>query len=277
MKQNPFSLYDFLGYFIPGSILIYSFVIISACKVLKEVSLENLLNSMPSLKLESIVLVLILSYSAGHILSFLSSITVEKYSVWRYGFPSRNLLKMKIPKFRSHFKTFHGFFWGIIIIILLLPTVFLDLILGNYLGFKIFYGRPVDEALAKFITFKINKLVEILGVTKENGFNTGEGSNSDFFRIVQHYTYDNSKNHQSKFSNYVALYGFLRTMTFIMNILFWYLIIHLILFKNFNIMSLALISFFSAISYIFFMAFMKFYRRYTLEGFMVLVADKEIK
>ena len=28
MKQNPFSLYDFLGYLIPGSTLIYLFIII---------------------------------------------------------------------------------------------------------------------------------------------------------------------------------------------------------------------------------------------------------
>lgn len=277
MNQNPFSLYDFLGYFIPGSILIYSFVIISACKELSVISLENLLDSMPSLKLESIILSLIISYSIGHILSFLSSITVEKYSIWRYGFPSRNLLRMNVPKFRSHFKTFHGFFWGLVIILLLLPTVILDAILGNFFGFKIFYGRPVDKPLAKLITFKINKLVEKLGATKDNGFNNGEGSNSDFFRIVQHYTYDNSKNHQSKFSNYVALYGFLRTMTFIMNILFWYLVIHFIISERIDLSHILIIISFSAISYAFFMAFMKFFRRYTLEGFMVLVVDKKIK
>jgi hypothetical protein len=276
MKQNPFSLYDFLGYFIPGSLLIYIVILINFFKKANEINLDAILKSLPSLKLEAIVLILIISYACGHILSFVSSITVEKYSVWRYGFPSRYLLNMKSPRLRDHFLTFHGTFWGVIMLVILFPTVLLDIILGNKFGFKIFYSKPIDAPLAKLALFKINRLNNILGINEKNGFTEGEYNNSDFFRIVQHYTYDNSKNHQSKFSNYIALYGFLRTMTFLMNILFWYLIVHFIIICRYDLFVLLILFFVSMIAYTFFMAFMKFYRRYTLEGFMVLIADKEI-
>lgn len=278
MKQNPFSLYDFLGYFIPGALLIYIVIIIDYLKKTTNlICLDNILGNIPTLRLEGIILMLLISYSVGHILSFTSSITIEKYSVWRYGYPSRYLLDIEVPSFFAHFKTEKGFFWGSIMIIILFPTIILDYILGNLFGFKEFYVRPIDETLKKIIVLKINILAKHLGFTKKNGIKNGEGIKSDFFRIVQHFTFENSKHHQTKFTNYIALYGFLRTMSLIMNILFWYLTIHFIILWTFNwkiILSLIIVS---IISYVFFMAFMKFYRRYTLEGFMVLIVDDIIK
>ncbi len=278
MKQNPFSLYDFLGYFIPGSFLIYIIVIINFLKTsCGEITLNKTFEALPNLNLVSIVLMLIVSYSLGHILSFISSITIEKYSEWKYGYPSRYLLNQKSSGFFSHFNSFKGVFWGIIMIIILLPIMIFDFILGRFFGFKDFYVKPLDETLRKIIILKVNKMATVLGLTKENGIKNGDFNTSDFFRIVQHYTYDNSNYHQSKFSNYVALYGFLRTMALIMNILFWYLIFHFSIINKWNWEIFILIFSVSTFAYIFFMAFMKFYRRYTLEGFMVLTADKEIK
>ncbi len=277
MKQNPFSLYDFLGYIIPGLFVMYSYFIICQCKTMDRISIQEIFNSFPTIRIEGIVLIVLISYSLGHVISFVSSITVERYSIWKYGYPSRYLLGMPIHKFRAHFKTCHGIFWGLVMIFLLLPTIALDFVLGKFFGFKYFYGREIDTRLAKVVIFKINQLEISLGLTESNGFHQGDGTNSDFFRIVQHYTYDNSTNHQSKFTNYVALYGFLRTMTLLFNLLFWYLVIHFYIIDIFNIHILISILITSAFSYTFFMAYMKFYRRYTLEGFMVLVVDKEIK
>jgi len=276
MKQHPFSLYDFIGYFIPGAILIYMVFIITAIKAHNPITIDGIINLLPSIKAEGVILALILSYVMGHLLSFISSITVEKYAVWKYGFPSRYLLSMKTPKYIDHFKTFKGFFWGALIFIILLPTTLLDLILGRWFGFKDFYVRPLDGQLSKVILFKINQLVRCLGITEANGFKKGEGSKSDFFRIVQHYTYDHSKCHQTKFANYVALYGFLRNMTLIINVLFWYFIVHSIIINDFKPEYYWALIITSLLSYTFFMAYMKFYRRYTLEGFMVLVIDKDV-
>lgn len=278
MKQHPFSLYDFLGYFTPGAILLYLIFIIYESKHLETVTVVGILDKLPTLKVESVILGLIISYSLGHLLSFFSSITVEKYENWRYGFPSRYLLKKSVSRFRDHLKSFHGFFWGVVIIIILLPTTIFDIILGKWFGFKNFYVRPLDSRLSAIIEFKIKQLMNKLGINKKNGFKEKEGEikDFDFFRIVQHYTYDHSKCHQSKFSNYVALYGFLRNMTLILNILSWYFMVHFIILNDFKLYSCIVLLITSIISYTFFMAYMKFYRRYTLEGFMVLVIDIEL-
>ncbi|MBV5283810.1 MAG: hypothetical protein JZU53_15425 [Paludibacter sp.] len=277
MKQNPFSIYDILGYLTPGLFLISNFFLIQTWKITCDQStISSLLGSIPSFKFEVFVVIFIFAYSLGHLLSFASSITVEKYSIWKYGYTSKYLLKISRPRFRDHFKTFYGFFWGSMIMIIILPTVILDVILGNFSGFKIFYSQALDDNLIQLIKFKINKLANTLGITAKNKFVMGNGHEGDFFRLVFHYTYENSKNHQDKFINYVALYGFLRTMTLIANILTWYLVVHFILIRQLNLQSILMIIISSIISYIFFMAFMKFYRRYTLEALMVLASDKDL-
>lgn len=276
MKQNPFSLYDFLGYFIPGTTLIYVVYIINTCKSLSKVTFTTIIDSFPKLQFEGIIFIMILGYLIGHVFSYLSSITVEKYAVWRYGYPSRYLLDMKIPRYFEHFKTVKGCFWGIIMIIVLLPTMILDLLLGNLLGFKSFYTKKLDDVLCIIVKAKVNKLTELLGISSVKGLPEKYAEATDFFRIVQHYTYDNSKNHQNKFTNYVALYGFLRTLTLIFNLIFWYLIVHLFFVELTTVLFILILSI-SLSAYVLFMAFMKFYRRYTLEGFMVLVSDKEVK
>lgn len=275
MKQHPFSLYDFLGYFTPGAFVLYLIFLIS---ILKDPSctLKDAFMMIPSLSIEGLIFMLIVSYSIGHIISYVSSITVEKYSIWQYGYPSRFLLNIKVPRFRDHLKTFVGIFWGLLIIILLLPTVILDFIFGRLFGLKAFYARCLDDELIKIISLKINQLAQRIGITKENGFGENGAKDCDYFRIIQHYTYDYSKNHQSKFSNYISIYGFLRTMTLIFNLLFWYILIHIGVFHKFDLNSILILSVTSIVAYTFFMGFVKFYRRYTLEGFMVLVIDCDL-
>lgn len=277
MNQNPFSLYDFLGYFIPGALIlaiIYISIYCNTCRV----DYCKILTSVPELKLGSIVMVILLSYSLGHIFSFLSSITVEKYAEWKYGYPSYYLLKLKKKKVkRNKVNKVKYYFSCFIMGILLLPLVILDFIFGKTLNFKVFYTRPLDDFLREIAIDKIKNLPKKLNINSiEDAFEDRENVQCDFFRIIQHYTYENSKKHQSKFTNYVALYGFLRTMTLIINILFSYLLIHFIIIKKFEITMMLCSLFILCGIYIFFMAFMKFYRRYTLEGLMVLIVDEKI-
>lgn len=276
MKQNPFSLYDILGYTIPGLLFVFVFFIINLLKTEKIDTALDFFKLIPTIKFEAIILILLISYSLGHFFNFISSITIERFSVWKYGYPSKFLLKLKINKFRKHLETKHGLIWGIALIVLLLPIVLLDILFGNLLGFKFFYTRPMDDHLREVVLFKLNQLTRLLGITKANGISIADAKSVDFFRIVQHFTFENSTNHQAKFTNYVALYGFLRTMTFLMILLFWYTIIHSIIIKEYDFIMVKIAGFSAMISYVFFMAYMKFYRRYTLEGFMVLVVNKDL-
>src|SRR5690606_8103257 len=101
----------------------------------------------------------------------------------------------------------------------------------------------------------------------------------DFHRIFTHYAYEYSHNHQSKLNNYVALYGFLRSLSAISNLLFWLMLYHFYKSEMFSVESsythFGMLCVVSLVSYIFFMAFMKFYRRYSLEGLMIIAIEKE--
>jgi hypothetical protein len=289
MKQNPFSLYDFLGYFIPGAFTICLFHAINLCKDWDITSLselitnyESLFCSYPNLSIGGAIFLLIFSYVIGNMFSFISSITVEKYAVMKYDYPSRFLLKLK-SKYPNRFKKdkhwlqiIQKIILTIVLCIILLPIIISDFLFGKIFGLKDFYSKPLEETLIKLIMYKISRLEIKLGITEDNGFDKGEIHNCDFYRIIQHYTFENSKEHQAKFTNYVALYGFLRTFALIFNITFWYLLIHITIWGHFDLSKILLIIFTGLISYIFFMAFMKFYRRYTLEGLMVLSINTDL-
>lgn len=282
-KQNPFSLYDFLGYLIPGGLLIYSFLTVRFVNKSLEFNLDLLIENFTKVNFEGVFVFIITAYSLGHILSFVSSITIETYANWKYSYPSKYLLGHINKSFWIKFtrKNWKQNFWRGMLSILLLPIVMLDFLLGQVLGFKIFYQKPLDEFLRNSIIHKVDALINQLGLGNEKIANNFKPEVDDFHRIVTHYTFENAKQHQFRMVNYVALYGFLRNLSLIFNILSWYYLIQLLREAKFElefspekILALLIIV---SISYIAFMAFMKFYRRYTLEGFMLLVVDENIK
>ena len=80
INQNPFSLYDFLGYFIPGALLLFMLSCIdwSQSGLAYLTIIENKIGGNNYLSF------VICSYIVGHLTSFLSSVTIEKYSIWLY-------------------------------------------------------------------------------------------------------------------------------------------------------------------------------------------------
>ena len=210
-------------------------------------------------------------------INFISSITIERYANWKYNYPSKYLLN-----FVEDHKFWKGGFmiiiWKIIMIVILLPVVIFDFLLGNIFNFKAFYTKGLDDFLVKLIKDKGLILFDKLSPIGQKDIR-----NYDFHRIFAHYTYENSKNHQNKLTNYVVLYGFLRTLTFISTLTFWFLILKLFrdyngnvsLICNLNLNENLIYTIFglSIVTYIYFMAFMKFYRRYTLESLMLIAID----
>jgi hypothetical protein len=274
MKQNPFSLYDFLGYFIPGALVLYLIMIIEHLKKVNSFDITDIFECVSNPSVNQALLFIILSYVAGHFLSYISSITIEQYANWKYDYPSKYLLGLSDRKYWKGAKSFHSVFWRAILLVFLAPMVILDFILGRLFGFKVFFHKTLDPDIIKLVIIKTNTLMDQLGLNKENGCKSGDGNKQDFYRIIYHYIYENSRNHQSKLNNYVALYGFLRTITLLLMILFWYLILHIGLFSKFSSGSIWLLVLLTLVNYVFFMGFMKFYRRYTLEGLMVLAISK---
>lgn len=291
IKQNPFSLYDFLGYFIPGAIFFYIVLIL-----LKGDNINSLndiilvVSENKEFQFDKVLFFIIISYCLGHLISYLSSITIENFANWKYDYPSKYLLGLNreqkfIPKkSRWQVKMFRG-----LLAIIILPISFLDYILGEWFLFKSFYTKKLDDFLIEVIKEKNLELLDQLYPPDYKKIRE-----YDFHRIISHYVYENSKNHQFKMTNYVALYGFLRALSLICCFLFWLFtfkainevfvyyenIIKIETFKfsfnDFNTELFFIILLALLVTYIYFMGFMKFYRRYTLEAYMLVAIDRDI-
>jgi hypothetical protein len=97
---------------------------------------------------------------------------------------------------------------------------------------------------------------------------------ADYHRIIYHYVYERHEHHAVKLDNYVALYGFLRSIALISSavsdvMLYRYFFGEYAFTWNSLVVFIVLVF----VTYIFFLAFIKFYRRFTLESYMGLVTD----
>lgn len=269
-KQNPFSFYDFLGYFTPGALLIYLIVFTIKFHTAEVVSLDSIQGLLRFDELQMYLPFVLASYILGHLINYLSSITVERYSIWSLDYPSKYLLGVKHEGYfhasenkllRSLIRFTIGLF--------LLPVSTLDVILGKWGKMRELYAKKLDDFL---ITIINNRSSALIKHNKELGFNPDKNEHLEYdsFRYIYHYAVEHSSNHLPKMQNYVALYGFLRTLTFLTVLVFWIILFHKFysgepkLFIDLEIVPAALLAF------IFYISFVKFYRRFTLEAFMAM-------
>lgn len=298
MRQNPFSLYDFLGYVFPGALAIIIICFFHQLTNLSSIN-NNFVDGMAFIEsqtkrgsleiIEDTIILTIVSYVVGHIIAYLSSITVEQYAQWLFGFPSFFLLN-KSPNWLywrlgqnrqgGDFKwPENNMDWWILVVrgivgLLLFPITICYLIFGKLLGMKDYFVKPLDITLKNAIKTNSDNLARSLGISKRD--------NDDFHRVIYHYEYEHQNHHVQKMDNYVALYGFLRALTFIMVCTsLWIAYKYIIPTFNFNAsIDWALVRLLVAsiiLTYICFMGFMKFYRRFTLETLMCLVIDSSFK
>ena len=281
IKQSPFSIYDFLGYIIPGATLIYSYIIIEKINTDHFENIEKTLKEFDNINAEGIFIFIICSYIVGHLLSFLSSLTIEKYSNLKYNYPSKYLLELgersnyfkKISFEKERFlKDLNTNFWRLVIGILLMPVYIIDLVFNV----KKNYTKSLDPFLRTQIIIKIERLLVKLKIETFDF----DLQKHDFHRIILHHSFERNTAHQFKMINYVALYGFLRNISLTSIILFWVYTYSGVKSIDFNhpidTKILTIIFILGFISFISFVAFVKFYRRYTLEGLMLTLIDEEI-
>jgi hypothetical protein len=273
LKQNPFSLYDFLGYFTPGALFLYGLMAAYA-HAQPDITVLGYITATLSFKTPEVYIPFILvAYATGHLLSFLSSITVERYSIWAFGYPSKYLLDLSPDGyFEIREKRGIRIVMRTIVAILLTPIVAMDWLLGEKAGLRDLYAKKLDPLLIAILKNKLHKLViEHANIKKPSAYGTAD--EHDYFRYAYHYTVENAPNHLPKMQNYVALYGFLRTLTLLVVVIFWGLVWHAVRGTFTAIQSVALLALSILVSYVTFMAFVKFYRRFSLEALMALGAS----
>ena len=293
MEKNPFSVYDFLGYVFPGSITLMIIIFIYFLHT------HELLLSLYSCNLfvESILrdfswddsLFFILSaYVLGHIVAYASSLAIEPYAVWRFGYPSKFMLREQPQKKYYSIKEGTKTWKKLCIIVFktivagaILPVYLCDCILGSLCCLNTYYVKSLDDKIGNSIVQKVKMLYEKLDLDSIYSDDDIKNDDIDYHRVVYHYVYEKHESHRTKMDNYVALYGFMRALTFITVLVFWISI--MVIVKNYNNDYLSLCQSFgwmlgiTFLSFFFFMGFMKFYRRFTLESLMCLVTDPNLK
>ena len=292
MSKNPFSIYDFMGYLFPGVMVFVLYLAFSRIGFdvtrLKDLSLASNPELSGNFDLNKSFLLIVLCYILGHIVAYLSSITVEFASNKIFGYPSKYLLNEKRldwgTMFLNYFMTegtssnkyfkvvklVMKFLLKLIVLVLLFPILFSIFTIGYFFDINGFMSRSLDPYLRDTIIEKEYLLAEKLGIKHPD-----VNEECDYHRIILHYVYLNIASSQRKTDNYIALYGFLRSICLLSSMTF--LIVLALSLKTIDLSApvdyriVGVLCFLYFVAYLTFLGFMKFYRRYTLENFMALL------
>lgn len=314
MDKNPFSIYDFMGYLFPG---IIAFFFIQLIWDGSENSIYNILNIESfneitkkideSINIETSVICVVLAYILGHIIAYLSSVTVEYFANKTFGYPSEYLMLSTKQSWlililryffnisKEEFKNdetkkqmflrlikkdflwryvIGRLLWRMIICMILFPISFMTFSFGFIFGINRFVTRPLDDYLIDGIKNKYSNLISKIGISHSE-----DELKCDFHRLIMHYVYYNLPVCQNKTDNYISLYGFLRSICFILNGMFLFITVKVLpslnIYAPFDEKKVLTWSILFMLSYISFLAFVKFYRRFTLENYMIMLTEKE--
>lgn len=288
MEKNPFSLFDFLGYFIPGSFALYLVYFLQNDKGLEfYFKRENMMELTTDISLIYMTFFIILAYTLGHILSFLSTLTIENYTVWKLGFPSKNLLGIRtagnyyVKKLKNQttvdwVPTLLSYFLRFSLEVFLAPIALPSRTIGKVLDLnKSVYTKKLGEPYTALIKAKISKVFHQLDPSLVIDF-----ISHDYNKLLIHHSYDVNASHQPKLMNYLALYGFLRVISLIFNILSLYLLLRVCFLSKEKLTidfglepSVGFITFLISgfMAYVSYLGYLKFYRRYSQENLMILL------
>lgn len=291
MNKNPFSIYDFLGYLFPGAfaLIVVKFLVYTDNPFCPYCFLESIRDLAQSNdKLTDTIFFILLSYILGHAIAFASTLTVEQFANWRYGYPSSFILgistqylqKPTYPanmSLRGKAKVFMRYYLARTFVALSVwPICLFSIVIGQWLNVRKFYIKETDEFTKKEILKRIQRLTNKLGIENISEDMINE-KQLNYHRFITFYEYEKSEKHGVKMDNYVALYDFMRSVTMVLVFYTWYVAIMLVVFWGIDAVSLLYVIGAAFSTYFFFMAYMKFYRRYTEESFYTLVADDDFK
>ena len=267
MKQNPFSFYDFLGYMIPGAVLLYIITFVFGMdNLVSTLSLKDSSNSTAN-QLLSFVPAVIGSYLLGHVLAIGSSAIIEAFTNYSNGYPSEFLFDVDADSYLSS-DSFWGNFGRVILWVLILPISLFKTVLKDIFKIKMFnQAKSLPKPLRDATFDKCKNILENeIGVDVSN-MEIEKCIDGDYLRLLYHFIFENSERHSTKLQNYVALYGLTRNVSFVFILVFWGAIYSCLFVESTNI-ELLHVTAFGALAYTFYIGFVKFYRRYSLEAVM---------
>jgi len=274
-KTPSLTAYDLLGYTVPGLGLIAIFDISFVYhKSAAPLNYDLILSRYFQLDFSTLIPVLLASYLIGHVISFISSILIEKHVTWLRGVPTNFLLKHgKTPKY---FKTSGeapclSKCFRFLTALLILPISLIDLIITKLIPISKNYFKPLDNILIEASASAHSNILKKLNIDISKKYGK-ELSNFDVHKLTIHCSLETAPQHINSIRNYVVLYGFMRSVTLLMILIFWVSLFHLN--GNYHWWVCLLSSIILAgICFLFYAAYLKFYIRYHTEGIMALIAS----
>lgn len=282
-KSPQFSAYDFLGYLLPGLV----FMALADCTWLYHVkpcsfSLEFLVKRYSELSWNNAIPLALLGYFFGHMVSFCSSIIIEGHAKRMHGEPSTLGIRnyafdyFHAGKWRAGRRVeyvsliFFRFVRGVVVF----PIGWIECIFARMLSLSKRFNGRINSILLACLESAEQRLLERLGVDAKIRLSDGTAElqwGNGLERLGLHYALETASAHVTSLRNYVVLYGFLRSMTFILLISAWTVSVHLFLQNQWMNGFVILVSSGLLIAPCY-CAFLKLWTRYHREALMAFLA-----
>ncbi len=289
-KAPQFSAYDFLGYLLPGLVLIA----LMDCSWLYHakkaaLSWEFMVARYSELSWNNAIPLALFGYFFGHAVSFMSGIVVEEHARLMHGSPASFIVREAKPSYFNCGKWGKGHLLANTVIVLMravvmlfmLPLTWIELLFTRVVPVFRRFNFPITRLLKRCLAAAEDRLLMEMGVKTQAGKPPGRSKDElhwglGFERLALHYALEKAPAHLFTLRNYVVLYGFLRAMTFILLVVVWMIAGHL--FAKQEFMSAARVLLIGGViiapSY---GGFLKFWTRYHKEALMAFLASMAIR
>jgi len=284
-KAPQFSAYDFLGYLMPGLVLI-ALIDCTWLYHAKSIALswDYLTERYSALKWQDTIPLVLFGYFLGHTVSFLSSMIVEEHARLMHGSPASFIVRKAKPSYFDCGKWTlkRGFGNAVIVVIrfcmamFMFPLTWIEILFSRIVPVSRRYTFPITRLLKRCLIAAEDRFLHEMGVTTPAGNPPGRSKDElhwglGFERLALHYALETAPAHLFTLRNYVVLYGFLRSMTFILLVVAWIIAGHLFWLGQFKhaFMVLGIGGIVVAPSY---GGFLKFWTRYHKEALMAFLA-----
>jgi hypothetical protein len=222
---------------------------------------------------------LIGAYFVGHLLGFLSSITVEKIALVYFGFPSQYLTGTFEHQGRIFSRTaFENIGERRTFSVIMVQAIMVPLVVTVWMLVCFSFTTVLLKRMPQSMIDMLEQRFEVL-----SGRKIDFDKSREWFRFIAAYVVNNNPVAFLRMYNYLTMYGMLRNMTFVFVLGFWvYLVLYLssidviwcpqglqLLSRPWQLGASVLNAVFGAAT---FCAYIKFYRRYSEEGIHAFVA-----
>jgi len=261
MKTESISLtlFDFLGYFVPGALFVYVTLIVGSLLVH-----SGRIIWIIKPEVGELLPFFIVAYLSGHLLSFVSTLTIEIYASLRVGQPSGYLMGCNPSRRRTGLL-------GILGGIALWPVVVPHIFLRRTIGIESLVARPMSNPLAVALRARVSDRLSRYGLA-----NTDVG---EVFPLLHHLAVELAPAQDLRLARHIALSGFMRSTSLLAVVATWAGLILVLTGRTVTVVERWSSPFVFilapwVLAYLSFLAFLKFNRRFAFETLMIFLATQ---